>query len=158
LGQPGEIGVVAGDEFLVVDVAEPLAGRGRIDDIYDQRSFVELGQRRLDHRREFAVGQQHLGFAVLEDEGDRVGIEPNVERVEHGARHRHAERRLEAFGHVGRHDGNRVPAPDTVLRQRRREAAAALQRLTPGVTALPVDHGNPPRVHLGRAQQKPDRR
>ena len=75
---------------------------------------------------EFAVGDQHLGLAVLEDEGDRLGVEPDVERVEDGARHRHAIGRLKRLGHIWRHDRDSVAAPNAGLDERRGEALAAL--------------------------------
>ena len=36
-----------------------------------------------DQRRKLAVGEQRAGFAMPQDEGERLGIEPDVERVEH---------------------------------------------------------------------------
>ena len=37
----------------------------------------------MDHLVEFVVGDQHLGFAVLQHEGDGFGVEAYVEGVQH---------------------------------------------------------------------------
>src|SRR3546814_20696931 len=48
-------------------------------------------QRLLDDRRELAVGEQHLGLAVVQDEADRGRVEAHVEGVQHCAGRRHPE-------------------------------------------------------------------
>ncbi len=146
----GEIGVALGEEGLVVERAEPLAaGSLRVGDVDDQRLFVEERQGAIDRRRKFGVGDQHLGFAVAQDEGDRLGIEADVERVQHRTGHRHPEMRLKAFRHIGRHQRHRVAASDPVRRERRGEAAAALEALMPSVAALAMDHRGALRVDGG---------
>ncbi len=158
-GDLGEIGVTLGEEGFVIERAKALPARTlRVGDVDDQRLLVEEGERAADRRREFGVGDQHHGFAVAEDEGDRLGIEADVERVQHRAGHRDAEMRLEGLGHVGRHQRHRVAAPDTARRQRRGEAAAAFEALPPGMAALAMDDRGVLGVDRRRAQQKPDRR
>ena len=70
--RPREVRIAAGDEVLVLDLAEPLARPGveRIVDVDHQRRLLQLRERRADLRGEFAVGDQHLGLAMLEDIGD----------------------------------------------------------------------------------------
>ena len=119
---------------------------------------VELRQRRLDHRGELAVGDQHFGLAVLEDEGDRVGIEADIERVQHRARHRHAEMRLEQLGRVGCHHGDGVVLADAAPLERAREAAAAAIGLGPIVAARAVHDREPVGMDGRGADQEIERR
>jgi hypothetical protein len=51
---------------------------------------VELFERGLDDRREFAVGDQQLGLAVPKNEGNGAGVETVIQRVQHRTCHRHA--------------------------------------------------------------------
>ncbi len=90
-------------------------------------------QRRRRDGGKFAVDDQHLRPAVLQNEGDPGRIQPDVERIEHGAQHRHTEMRLEQFRHIRCHHRNRVPAADAGARQRRGEAPA------PDIAIAPVD-------------------
>jgi hypothetical protein len=74
-------------------------------------------ERGFDDRRT-RVGDQHLGFAVGQHEGDGFGVEAGVEGVEHGADHRHAEVGLEHGRHVGQHHGHRVALADATAGER----------------------------------------
>ena len=152
-------GRVAGREKrLVIHLAEPFAaGSHRIDDVDDDGLLFELRQGLPDHRRKFGVGDQHLSLAVLEDEGDGPRVEADVERVQHRPGHRHSEMRLECLGDVGRHQRDRVAAPDPARRKRRRQPAAAFERLAPAVPPLPMYDREPVRIHRRAAHQKPDR-
>ncbi len=78
--RPGEVRIARRDEVLVLDLAEPLARPGveRIVDVDDERALLQLRQRRADLRGELAVGDQHLGLAVLEDVGDRLPASSRV--------------------------------------------------------------------------------
>ena len=115
---PGEVGIAFGEECLVVD-ARRGARRARvfgIVDIDDQRlRRLEQRQRRLDDGRKLAVGDQHLGLAVVQHEGDGLGIEAGVQRIEHGAGHRHAEMALEHRRRVGQHHRDGVALADAAL-------------------------------------------
>ena len=123
----------------------------------DDGLLVELRQRLPDHRREFGIGDQNLGLAVPQDEGDRLRIEANIERVQHRPGHRHPEMRLEGLGSVGRHHRDGVAPPDAARRQRRGQPAAAFERLAPAVPPLAMDDGEPVRIDRRAAQQKADR-
>ena len=118
---PGERRIAVLDEILVFDLAQPLAraGKFRIVVVDHQRLRLAERQRLLHHLGELAVGDHHLGLAVIELERDDGGIEPGVDGVEHGARHRHA---VVAFQHrrrVGQHRRHRVASADAALAQRR---------------------------------------
>ena len=96
---PGEVRLAGSDELLVVDRAQPLAGAGEFGVVVVDDQRLHLGEReRLAHEPgEFAVGDQHLRFGMVEREGDDGGVEPGVECVEHRSRHRHA---VVAFEHA----------------------------------------------------------
>ena len=123
--RPGKIRIAVLDEILVFDCAEPLAraGKFRIVVVDDQRLHLAQRQRLLHHLGEFAVGDQHLGVAVVELERDDGGVEPRVDGVEHRARHRHAVVAFEHRRRVGEHRRHRVAAADAALRQRRGKPA-----------------------------------
>ena len=149
VGQPPRRRRVAlGEERFVVHFAETLAGRRRVVlDVDHQRArSVEQGERALDRGRELAVGQQHLGLAVLQHEGDRFRIEPGVERVEHRARGRHAEVRFEHRRHVGQHCRDGVAAADAGGAERAGQAPAALEGLAPVAPERTVDQRGAPRI------------
>ncbi len=129
---PGVLGIAVGDERLVVDGAEALAaGTLRVDDVDDERLLREQRQRLFDRRREFGVGDEHPGLAVLEHERERLGVEPGVERVEHAAGHRHAEMRLDHFRRVGGHQRHRVADADPGLARAPRRAGGCARRSRP---------------------------
>ena len=86
-------------------------------------------QRLLDHLGKFAIGDEHLGLGMIEDEGEDGGVEPRVEGVEHGAGHRHAVMRLEHRRRIGEHDGNGVAALDAAPGERRGELPRARIKL-----------------------------
>ena len=55
---------------------------------------------------------------MVEHEGDRGGIEAGIERVEHGAAHRHAVVAFEHRRRVGEHDRDRVAEDRAALGER----------------------------------------
>ena len=112
----------------------------------------------LHGRREFAVDDQDLGLAVVEPEGDDRRVEPRVERIEHGARHRHAVMAFEHRRRVGEHDRDRVAAPDAALRQRRGEPARARVELAVGAPQRAVDDRDRVGEDARRALQECQRR
>ncbi len=139
---PVEVGIALGEELLVGHLAEAVAGsRGGIVDIDDQRPALQPGQRLGDAGREFAVGDQDLAVGVLENEGDGVGVEADIEGVEHRARHGDAEVGLKVLGDVGRHHGDGVAHADAAALEGRGQADAAVVGLAPGATQAAVDDG-----------------
>jgi len=88
---PVEVRVAFLQQRLIVLFAQPLAADVfvglRVVDVDDNDIAPQVGQRLFDGFRELGVGNQHLGFAVVQDKGDGLGIEPVIERVQHGARH-----------------------------------------------------------------------
>ncbi len=146
------------DPGLVVDRPEVLALRSMgIVDVDHQWLALRPIERRADHRRELAVGDQHFGLAVVEAEGDGRRVESVVERIENRVEPRNRVVRLQKRGHVRRHHGDRVAAADARGREHRSEPPAALLELAIGVGALAVDHRGLPGIDLGSAPQEIDR-
>ena len=156
---PFEIGIAAGDEALVIDRSQARAAwRHRVVDVDHQRRLVEQSERGSDDRREFGVGDENLRLAVTQHEGDGLGVEPGVERVEHAAAHRHAEMRLDHLRRVRRHQRDRVAGAHSRLLQRRGEAARARVGLGPGVATRAVHHRKVLGIRVGRARDQRHRR
>jgi hypothetical protein len=138
----GERWIARGDEVLVLDLAE--AGRalrlgvGDVD--HDGPLGAELLQRRRDRGMEFAVGQQHLGFAVLQAEGDQQRIEADVDRVEYRADHGRCEVRLKHRRCVGCEDCDAVASLHAGLGERMCQLPRARVELAIGVGEIAVDH------------------
>ena len=151
--------IAAGDEAFVVGATETFpARRQRIVDVDHQRPARQLRQRARHHGAVLAVGQQHLGLAVLQDEGDRGGIEPGVDRAEHGAQSGHRVVRLQHLRNVGCQDRHRIALADTGARESAGEAAGAYQELRVGDPALAMHDRDPMGRHMRGAQQEGDRR
>ncbi|MNQ50372.1 hypothetical protein D3C85_643110 [compost metagenome] len=156
---PVECRVAFGQQRFVVQVARGLTFTVfRVIDVDHQRRVIQHAKRRLDHIMELAVGNQHPGFAMLQHECDRLGIEAHVERVEHGADHRHTEMHFKHLGNVGQHHRDRVVLADTATGQRRGQAPAAGVGLRPGATDRTVDHGGVVGVNAGGALDEAERR
>ena len=98
------------------------------------RLRAELVQRRRDRGVELAVGQQQLGLAVLEAEGDQRRVEADVDRVQHRADHRRGVVRFQHGRRVGGEDRHGVAALDAGLGQRMRQPPRAGVELAVGET------------------------
>ena len=64
-------------------------------------------------------GATGLGFAMAEDIGNRVGIEPGVDGVEHGATGGHAEMGDDLSGHIREYGCNNIARRYRLSRQGR---------------------------------------
>src|SRR5260221_5000145 len=95
---------------------------------------------------------------MFQDEADHRRIEPDVERIEHGAGHGDAEMRLEGLGRVGRHQRHRVVLGHPARAERAGQPPAAPVALGPAVAALAMHHRQPVREHLGAAGDESERR
>ncbi|MCY1303024.1 hypothetical protein D9M70_527120 [compost metagenome] len=88
---------------------------------------------------------------------DQVGgIEPDIERIEHRARHRHAEMRLDHGRRVGQQRGHGVALADAGTRQRAGHAARARIGVAPVLPHRAVHDGQAVAVHLRGADQEVD--
>ena len=156
---PVEPGIAGRDEVLVLDIADEVAAAGRrIVDIDHVGPSVETAQRIGHDRRGLPVGQQNPRFAVVENEGDGLGVEPDVDGVEHRAGHRHAEMGLEYRRHVGREDRHGVALADSPCRQRGSQGQAAALGLAPREAAFAVYHRDAIRIDRCGALEEAERR
>ena len=144
---PVEAGVAAGEQRLVLDLPEQIAALlRRIVDVDDERGYRRLRERIRNHRREGPVGEQHPGIGVVEDEGERGGVEPVVEGVQNSAAHGHAVVRLQHRRRVGGHHRHGVALANAAPGQGRGQAPAARVELGVARAAAAVD----PRRALGK--------
>jgi hypothetical protein len=122
---PSESWIVRGHERLVFDLADPLAWPGVLQIVVIDHEGLHFGERQrlLCHFGEFAIDDQHLGFAVVELERDDGGVEPRVHGVENRARHRHAVVALQHRWRVSEDRRHRIAALDATLRKCRGEPA-----------------------------------
>jgi hypothetical protein len=112
---------------------------------------LEQAQGFSHHRGEFAVRDQHLGFAVVHLPGQQRGVQPRIERIEHGAQGRHGVMRLHHLGCIGQHHADRAAAAHAAGPQRRCQSCRSLAQLRPGVAARAMDDGRPAAEDLGAA-------
>ena len=129
-GSPGERGIALGEQRLVVDVAQALAAvPPRIVDVDHERS----GARACAAPPRSTGANSRSVISTLASPCSRMkAIEAAssrvVERVQHGAGHRHAVMRLEHRRHVRRQHRHRVAAADA--RPRRALASRRQRRST----------------------------
>jgi len=154
-----ELGLALGEQRLVVAASQPLAALGqRVVDVDHQDVAAEPLEGGADGGRELPVAQQALGAAVVQNEGDGRGVEPDVQRVQYRAQHGHAVVGLEHLGRVGAHDGDAVAFFYAALGERRGEPAGALVELAVGVAPFAVDDRDLVGIDGGGAAQEGDRR
>ena len=126
----------------------------RVVDVDHQWRVVEHADGGVDHVEELAVGNQRLGFAMLQHKGDGFGIQTHVQWVEHCADHRHAKVRFEHFRNVWQHHGYRVAFFDPAPGQRRGQAPAARVGGGPVAADGAMHHGWVLRINRCRALDK----
>ena len=95
---------------------------------------------------------------MLQDIGDRIGIETGVDGVDHGAGHRHAEQGLEQFRCVGGDDGDGIALADAPFIECARQFYAALVCFGPCRMTIAVDQRRMIGEHIGRTADKRQRR
>ena len=141
--RPGERRIALGEERFVGERANGLSLRSLgIVDVDDENIAREPGERRLDRRREFGVGNERFRPSVLEAEGDGRGVETDVERVEHGAERRHGVVRFEESGHIRRHCGDGVAGADATTAECRGELPATRFEIAIGARDRAVPDGD----------------
>ena len=145
---PGKFRVAFGEQGFIVQRADRTAFAVlRVIHIHHQGRVLEQRQGGLDHRMELAVGNQHLGFTMLQHEGDGLGVQAHVQGVEHGAGHGHTEVRFEHRRGVGQHHRHRVATPYATACKGAGQAPAALVGFLPVAADGTVDHRRVVAVH-----------
>ena len=96
-----------------------MAWRARIGNVDDEGFDPALLQCLAHDRREFGIDEHGFGFAVIKNEGDCLSVEPDVDRIEHGARRGHPEQRFVKGGNIGGDDGHGIAQSKAAPLQRR---------------------------------------
>ena len=157
LGQvPLEILVPFGHQAFVIGFAQGdvlMVGFG-IDDVDDQDIAVDQGEGRFHRRREFRIGQQTLGLAVVEAKGDGLRVQAHVERIDDRPQHGHGEDGLIHLGRIRPHDGDRIQMADAPLGQGRGQFLRPRVGLAPGEALGAMDHRGMIGIHAGHPFQE----
>jgi hypothetical protein len=157
--RPVEIGGALVEERLVVHGAEQRTALVQgIVYVDHQRAVFGHAQGALRDGAEFTVDDENLCLPMRELEGNSLGIQADVQRVQHSAGHRHAKMRFIHPRHIRRENGDGVARPDAMPRQCGREPAAAVVGLRPGAAPRAVDKRDPMRMDRRRLWQEAQRR
>ncbi|MCY1231254.1 hypothetical protein D9M72_436960 [compost metagenome] len=155
---PSVIRIARSQEGFIVGLAERLRLRPQriVDrDHLEPRDF----QRHLPRKvGKLGVGQQHAGLAMAQHEDQVGGVEADIQRIEHGTRHRHAEMRLHHGRRIGQQRGHGITLADAGPRQRAGQAPRARIGVAPVLAQRAVHDGQALAVHLGGADQEVDGR
>ena len=157
--RPREVVGARGQERFVLDLAEPVAWAlvERVVDLDDQRLSAKLLEGGSDRGGELPVGQQDLGFTVLEDVGDRARVEPRVDRVEHGPDHGDAEVRVERRRHIRQDGRHGIARADAAAGECRGQAPSPQVEVAIHDAPIAVDHRHALRIDRRGAREKPER-
>jgi hypothetical protein len=132
---------------------------GIVGDLDHQRRLaLHLVDRGCQQRHELRVDQHRLGPAMVEDIGHRGDIEPDVDRVQHRTRRRHAKGGFALRGDVGQEGGDHIARFDAAPRQGRGEARHPVVVVGIGHAACAIDPGLAPGEHPRRAVEMRQRR
>ena len=123
-----------------------------------KKAVFEHTQSALRDGAEFTVGDEDFRLSMRELEGNRLGVQASVQRVQHSAGHGHSEMRFIHRRHIGRENGDGVVPPDAMLRQGGREPTTAVVGRCPGAAPRAVDKGDPMRMDRRRLRQEAQRR
>ena len=100
-------------KVFIVEVSEPFSPVSfRIVDVDHQQILSGNRQCFPDDRGKLGVGEEDLGFAMLQDVTDGRTVQPDIEGVEHRAGHRHSKMGLEHLRGVRRHHRNGISPTD----------------------------------------------
>src|SRR5690606_37020603 len=149
---PDELGIAFGKECLVIQGAVGLSlAVLRVVYVDYQRWVIKHADSGVHDIEELAIGDQYLGFTVLQHEGDGLGIQAYVQSIEHRPDHRDTEMRFEHFRNVRQHDRYRVALANASALQRRSQTTATVIGLGPGAPNGTVYHGRVVRIDVGSA-------
>ena len=139
---PFEIRIARGQKILIAHmIAVRMHARlviGNLDHTR-RRAIHDLDGPR-QHRQELRIAQHHTRLPVIEDIGDRIGLQPGVDRVENSTTGGHAEMRLAMRRQIRQKRGHHIAGPDAQPDQRRGQPRAALVILGIGLTKAAIHH------------------
>ena len=127
---PGETGAAFGDEAFIFLPAQGFAMHGfwrqHIMHFNNDRLGGTFRECRAQHRHKFAVHNHCLGFAVVQNIGNRWRIQPRIDGVQHRTSHGHAVMAFQHFRDIGQDRRHRIAAPNAALLQRMGKLHAAI--------------------------------
>jgi hypothetical protein len=133
--KPGRRG---GNQGLVISGQGQRRGR-RLAVVAERNPLADTAQLRrqpLGYRQEIGVEEDERVLRVEDGEGDLLGREADVHRVQHGAQHGQGEKQFEVTVTVPIHHAHPVTRPDAQIGECLRQAFHALEELGVGVLAL----------------------
>ena len=148
------------DRRLVFELADPLAAcKCRVVDVDDKGFWARHQRQRFgDHAGEFGIDENDFRAAMVELESDRGRIEPDVQCIQHRARHRDRKMHFVHGRDIRQHCRDRVAVSDATPGEPGRKASAALVGLGPGETAAFIDRADVIGVNGGAACEETQRR
>ena len=153
---PVEGRVAAGYESVVIQIAHLGSGTAEfgVVDINHLRRVVQHANGFVDDVAKLPIGNQHFRLAVLQHEGNGLGIQAGVQGVEYRPQHGDAEMTFQHRRNVWQHGRHGIALADTFVSQRGRQAATTLVGLLPVATQITVNHRRVFRIHAGGAGQE----
>ena len=155
-----EAGIALRHRRLIFEFADPRAAgiSGIVDVDYEGFWSLHQCQRFRNHAAKLRIDQDNFRTAMIELECDRGRVEPDVQRIEHGTRHRHREMQFVHRRDIRQHRGHRIALADAAASEVRRKAPAALAGLRPGEDAAFIDRRDVIGIHRGAAHEEAQRR
>jgi hypothetical protein len=151
---PVEIGIAGGEQAFIVAVGRRAFFGDHENGWFAVRKFDCLTRDGL----EILGDQQQFALGMIEDEGNRGRVEPCIDRIEHGARHRHTEMGFIKCRNIRGDDRDRIRPGDAATRQRARQAPTAIVGLPPAVAQSAVHDGRVIGIDTRRPPQQAQRR
>ncbi len=135
---PGELGLFGGEKFFVAEKVVGQAGRiAHDDDVFDgPKVFRDAGERRIER----CVDEDDAVFAVIDDEGELVREQSDVQRVDDGAHRRNGVVGFEMLLGVPAEGADAISRADAEALKRACEAADAVAHFAEGGAAGMVAH------------------
>ena len=141
-------------KVFIVEASEPFSPVSfRIVDVDHQQILSGNRQCFPDDRGKLGVGEEDLGFAMLQDVTDGRSVQPDIEGVQHRAGHRHSKMGLEHLRGVRRHHRNGISPADPPAVQCRSQTQAALPKIPVSDALASMDDCCFVRINSGGAFQ-----
>ena len=160
--RPGKRSIARGQKFVVGDAAEArdIAREQRVLHINHQQRRTGLAQcqRFGHHTGKFRVDDDDAGFSVVQHEGQRFGVQPGVQRIQHRTCRGNAKVRFHHRRGVGQHHRHCVAGLHTCFLQGACQLAATGEHFGPVAPQRAMHHRQPLWVDLRGALDERQRR